>query len=80
MAVGFDGNIGRPSALAPYVGALDMDEGQPYFRRQCTYLEKRIGGLRAVGNAPEAASLQTVLDALKTYIKDESYETVGFDE
>ena len=80
MAVGFDGNLGRPSALAPYIGALDVDEGQPYFRRQCTYLEKRIGGLRAAGNRSEAASLQAVLEALQTYIKDGSYETAGSDE
>ncbi len=72
MAVRFSGEPFDGSAIVPYVGALDREEGQLYFRRQCDYLQKRIGGLRVAGRDGEAAALQAVLDTLKTYIKGES--------
>ncbi len=68
MAAHFADAACPSAAEAPFVGALDRAEGQPYFRQQRDYLTKRIRGLRLAGQDVEADTLDKTLQALETYI------------
>ena len=68
MAVSYTGEAPSPSVLAPYVGALSVDEGRDYFVQQETTLQKRLAGLEGAGHEEEAQAVRTVLAALQEYM------------
>ncbi|MBQ3094765.1 MAG: SAM-dependent methyltransferase [Clostridia bacterium] len=68
MAATYTGASPDTSALAPYIGALDLDEGWDYFVRQEAALQKRVSGLERAGHTDEAAAVRPVLEALRQYM------------
>lgn len=68
MATEFTDAVPSNDPLMPYIGALDGEEGLPYFCQQQAALQKRLRGLESAGRTEEACAVKPVYEALTTYI------------
>ena len=78
MAAAFADAVSSDDVLAPYVGALEVnEETKPYFIKQIANLRKKFEGLQMANKIDEATALLPVLKGLSDRIKPVDCVTVG---